>query len=278
MGSFSEGGAELEQAVSHELQFIGSDLAGGAYQLSSAGDVYKLVVRESKPGEVSGDQLAAHYSHQLLPEPLHQAPPEHETGAVPADQHAQELEEVEKKAVLSLPPPSDQLPPPPPPPPPPHCLICDTRLANHTVLDIFSNTTHQTSTTYAIKLRQVTGHRANFAYHSDVLCESCASLLNVVDSFEARLREIKTRLDDTRAEVQSKFSRTCARYDEAQLPGPAEAGGETEKVQGRKRKAEEAAPQPKKKKSRGKTPSVLKDTLYKAKTAAVLVAEDGKIS
>ncbi|XP_043204759.1 zinc finger and BTB domain-containing protein 17-like isoform X2 [Amphibalanus amphitrite] len=265
VGAFSEAGAELDKSVSHELQFIGAgtELAGGAYQLSAAGDVYKLVVRESKPGDVSAEQLAVHYGHPLLAEPLLPV------AAAVTDHHVPppQPDQVDKKVALSVPEaqPSQQLAPPPPPP---HCLICDMRLANHPVLDIFSNTTHQTSTTYAIKLRQVTGHRANFAYHSDVLCESCASLLNVVDSFEARLREIKTRLDDTRAEVQNKFIRTCARYDEAQLTGPTEPEGESDKVQGRKRKAEETAPQPKKRKSRIKTVAVLKDTSYRAKTAA----------
>ncbi|KAF0304270.1 Zinc finger protein 845 [Amphibalanus amphitrite] len=267
VGAFSEAGAELDKSVSHELQFIGAgtELAGGAYQLSAAGDVYKLVVRESKPGDVSAEQLAVHYGHPLLAEPLLPV------AAAVTDHHVPppQPDQVDKKVALSVPEaqPSQQLAPPPPPPPP-HCLICDMRLANHPVLDIFSNTTHQTSTTYAIKLRQVTGHRANFTYHSDVLCESCASLLNVVDSFEARLREIKTRLDDTRAEVQNKFIRTCARYDEAQLTGPTEPEGEGDKVQGRKRKAEETAPQPKKRKSRIKTVAVLKDTSYRAKTAA----------
>ncbi|XP_037079187.1 oocyte zinc finger protein XlCOF7.1-like [Pollicipes pollicipes] len=256
---FVASGAELEKVAPHEQQYLIPELGGAPYQLSAAGDVYKLVVRDGKPEEVGAEQLAAQYGQLQLPEPLaaapqlpdKQAPPESQQDA---QQHQQQQQQQQQ-----------------------HCLVCDLRMANHTALDIFNNTTHQTSTTYAIKLRQVTGHRANFTYHSEVLCESCASLLNVVDSFEARLREIKTRLEDTRAEVQTKFGRTCARYDDGeatavqspppeapQPPAPAPAA-EAEKAavaRGRKRRAvADEQPQQPRKKARAKTAA--RDDNYK---------------
>ena len=284
MGPYTDGGGELDKAVPHELQFLSPELAGAAYQLSASGEVYKLVVRETKPGEeVSEEQLAAHYGHQLLPEPLQQAEPVPE--AEPAADHPAELQAAEKKTVLPLPPPpphpaTQPTPhpqpsqPPPPPPRTPHCLICDVPLTNHTVLDIFSNSTHQTSTTYAIKLRQITGHRASLAFHSEVLCESCASLLNVVDSFEARLREIQARLDDTRAEVRNKFGRTSARYDESLVPGPEVLDLDTGAVRSKKRRSGEEL-KPAKKKARSKAALAVKDAAYKNKSKTS-PADEGK--
>lgn len=273
-------GADLDkEAVSHadaepQPQYLVSDLA--TYQLSAAGDVYKLVVREEKEPHADDPELHPYSQVQLTADQLTDA-------SVAAPVAGSVL------ARTPTPPPA----PLPPPLPPQHCLVCDLSLFNYRALGIFGHTTHQTSTTYAVKLRQVTGHRSNFVYHSEVICESCASLLNVVDSFESRLREIKARLEYTRAEVAEKFVRTCSRYDTLSLnraeSAEAEGGiisGEKADVEihtrgagkGKKRLAvaEEAAFEPPvKKKARTKT-TPEKDVSYE-KTKSIDSSNEGEL-
>ena len=98
-----------------------------------------------------------------------------------------------------------------------------------------------------------------------------------MDSFEARLREIKTRLEDTRAEVQNKFTCTCARYDKEQVHVPPEVeDGEVEKAPKKKRRADEAVQQPKKK-ARSKVIAIEKDAAYKDKSKAN-TSDEGKFT